>query len=51
VQNYTAGNPAPVLYVKNLAKDVVADDFYYIFGKLSRLLVHSDLVLYLSHAI
>ncbi|ESW24520.1 hypothetical protein PHAVU_004G137800 [Phaseolus vulgaris] len=34
VQNYTAGNPAPVLYVKNLAKDVIADDFYYIFGSL-----------------
>ncbi|CAI9764310.1 unnamed protein product [Fraxinus pennsylvanica] len=31
-KNYTAGNPASVLYVKNLAKDVVVDDFYYIFG-------------------
>ena len=34
MQNYTAGNPAPVLYIKNLAKDVVADDFYFIFGEL-----------------
>jgi len=51
VQNYTAGNPAPVLYVKDLAKDVIADDFYYILGKLSTLLVNSGLVLYLSHAI
>ncbi|KAF3441231.1 hypothetical protein FNV43_RR15144 [Rhamnella rubrinervis] len=33
-KNYTAGNPAPVLYVKNLSKDVVVDDFYYIFGSL-----------------
>ncbi|XP_010528771.1 PREDICTED: U11/U12 small nuclear ribonucleoprotein 65 kDa protein [Tarenaya hassleriana] len=33
-KNYTAGNPAPVLYIKNLAKDVVPDDFYYIFGSL-----------------
>ncbi|XP_076915926.1 U11/U12 small nuclear ribonucleoprotein 65 kDa protein-like [Bidens hawaiensis] len=31
-KNYNAGNPAPVLYIKNLAKDVVADDFYYMFG-------------------
>lgn len=36
VQNYTPGNPAPVLYIKNLAKDVIADDFYVIFGELSR---------------
>jgi len=33
VQNYTAGNPSVVLYIKNLAKDVVINDFYYIFGK------------------
>ncbi|XVE90090.1 hypothetical protein DITRI_Ditri20bG0049100 [Diplodiscus trichospermus] len=33
-KNYTAGNPASVLYIKNLAKDVVAEDFYYIFGSL-----------------
>ncbi|XP_050369662.1 U11/U12 small nuclear ribonucleoprotein 65 kDa protein [Argentina anserina] len=33
-KNYTAGTPAPVLYIKNLAKDIVADDFYYIFGSL-----------------
>jgi U11/U12 small nuclear ribonucleoprotein SNRNP65 len=32
-KNYTAGNPSVVLYIKNLAKDVVIDDFYYIFGK------------------
>lgn len=38
VQNYTPGNPAPVLYIKNLAKDVIADDFYLIFGELSKLL-------------
>lgn len=31
-KNYTAGDPTPVLYIKNLAKDVVVDDFYYIFG-------------------
>ncbi|KAF8110115.1 hypothetical protein N665_0088s0126 [Sinapis alba] len=31
-KNYTAGNPSPVLYIKNLAKDVITDDFYYIFG-------------------
>lgn len=31
-KNYAAGNPSPVLYIKNLAKDVVADDFYFIFG-------------------
>ncbi|KAK7396037.1 hypothetical protein VNO78_16737 [Psophocarpus tetragonolobus] len=33
-KNYTAGNPAPVLYIKNLAKDVIVDDFYFIFGSL-----------------
>ncbi|XP_044499464.1 U11/U12 small nuclear ribonucleoprotein 65 kDa protein [Mangifera indica] len=33
-KNYTAGNPASVLYIKNLAKDVVPDDFYFIFGSL-----------------
>lgn len=31
-KNYTAGNPSLVLYIKNLAKDVTTDDFYYIFG-------------------
>ncbi|XP_004493139.1 U11/U12 small nuclear ribonucleoprotein 65 kDa protein [Cicer arietinum] len=31
-KNYTAGNPASVLYIKNLAKDVIADDFYFLFG-------------------
>lgn len=35
LQNYTPGNPAAVLYIKNLAKDVVPDDFYFIFGKYS----------------
>ncbi|XP_021764164.1 U11/U12 small nuclear ribonucleoprotein 65 kDa protein-like [Chenopodium quinoa] len=33
-KNYAAGNPASVLYIKNLAKDVVLDDFYLIFGSL-----------------
>lgn len=33
-KNYTAGNPSPVLYIKNLSKDVVADDFYFVFGSL-----------------
>jgi U11/U12 small nuclear ribonucleoprotein SNRNP65 len=31
-KNYSAGNPASVLYIKNLAKDVIADDFYLLFG-------------------
>ncbi|CAI9289826.1 unnamed protein product [Lactuca saligna] len=31
-KNYNAGNPAPVLYIKNLSKDVVVDDFYFVFG-------------------
>ncbi|GER42393.1 RNA binding protein [Striga asiatica] len=31
-KNYTAGDPSPVLYVKNLAKDVIVNDFYFIFG-------------------
>jgi len=35
LQNYAAGNPAMVLYIKNLAKDVVSDDFYFIFGMMS----------------
>lgn len=33
-KNYTAGNPASVLYIKNLAKDVIPDDFFFIFGSL-----------------
>ncbi|KAJ6858352.1 hypothetical protein NC652_040815 [Populus alba x Populus x berolinensis] len=33
-QNYTVGKPAPVLYIKNLDKEVVFDDFFYIFGSL-----------------
>ncbi|XP_039128051.1 U11/U12 small nuclear ribonucleoprotein 65 kDa protein [Dioscorea cayenensis subsp. rotundata] len=33
-KNYAAGNPANVLYIKNLAKDVVVDDFHFIFGSL-----------------
>ncbi|CAL9088184.1 unnamed protein product [Musa acuminata var. zebrina] len=33
-KNYSPGNPANVLYIKNLSKDVVVDDFYYIFGSL-----------------
>jgi hypothetical protein len=36
-QNYTPGNPATVLYIKNLAKDVTHDDFFYVFGKAVRL--------------
>ena len=39
MQNYTAGTPAPVLYIKNLAKDIVADDFYYIFGELTNFIL------------
>ncbi|XP_019162076.1 PREDICTED: U11/U12 small nuclear ribonucleoprotein 65 kDa protein isoform X1 [Ipomoea nil] len=31
-KNYSAGNPSRVLYIKNLARDVIADDFYFIFG-------------------
>lgn len=38
LQNYTAGTPTPVLYIKNLAKDIVPDDFYYIFGELTILI-------------
>ncbi|RCV44993.1 hypothetical protein SETIT_9G418100v2 [Setaria italica] len=33
-KNYTPGNPAIVLYIKNLAKDVTHDDFFYVFGSL-----------------
>lgn len=33
-KNYTVGNPTSVLYIKNLDKEVVADDFFYIFGSL-----------------
>ncbi|XP_074274942.1 U11/U12 small nuclear ribonucleoprotein 65 kDa protein [Silene latifolia] len=33
-KNYSAGDPASVLYIKNLAKDVVPDDFYFVFGSL-----------------
>ena len=33
LQNYTPGNPATVLYIKNLAKDVTHDDFFYVFGE------------------
>lgn len=44
-QNYTAGDPSPVLYIKNLAKDVVVDDFYFMFGELSSI---SSSVLVLS---
>lgn len=32
-KNYTPGNPAAVLYIKNLAKDVTHDDFFYVFGE------------------
>lgn len=33
-KNYATGNPSTVLYIKNLAKDVLVDDFYFIFGSL-----------------
>ncbi|KAF2288245.1 hypothetical protein GH714_005248 [Hevea brasiliensis] len=33
-KNYTVGNPTSVLYIKNLSKDMVPDDFFYIFGSL-----------------
>ncbi|XP_078160479.1 RNA-binding (RRM/RBD/RNP motifs) family protein isoform X2 [Carex rostrata] len=33
-KKYMPGNPASVLYVKNLAKDVVSEDFYFIFGSI-----------------
>ncbi|KAF3322574.1 U11/U12 small nuclear ribonucleoprotein [Carex littledalei] len=33
-KKYMPGNPASVLYIKNLAKDVVSDDFYFIFGSI-----------------
>ncbi|EPS65306.1 hypothetical protein M569_09472, partial [Genlisea aurea] len=33
-KNYAAGDPSSVLYIKNLAKDVVVEDFYFIFGYL-----------------
>lgn len=33
-KNYTTGSPTSVLYIKNLAKDVLNDDLYYIFGSL-----------------
>ncbi|XP_075109927.1 U11/U12 small nuclear ribonucleoprotein 65 kDa protein-like isoform X13 [Nicotiana tabacum] len=31
-KNYCAGNPSPILYLKNLAKEVIVDDFYFIFA-------------------
>lgn len=31
-KNYTRGMPTPVLYIKNLSKDVTQDDLHYIFG-------------------
>lgn len=34
-QNYTVGDPNANLYIKNLAKDVVVDDFYHIFGEFN----------------
>ncbi|CAM0908852.1 unnamed protein product [Alopecurus aequalis] len=33
-KNYTPGNLASVLYIKNLAKDFVHDDFYYVLGSV-----------------
>ncbi|RAL48577.1 hypothetical protein DM860_000897 [Cuscuta australis] len=31
-KNYSVGNPSCVLYIKNLSRDVIPDDFYFIFG-------------------
>ncbi|XP_019255907.1 PREDICTED: U11/U12 small nuclear ribonucleoprotein 65 kDa protein isoform X4 [Nicotiana attenuata] len=31
-KNYCAGNPSPILYLKNIAKEVIVDDFYFIFA-------------------
>ncbi|KAK1318520.1 hypothetical protein QJS10_CPB04g00650 [Acorus calamus] len=33
-KGYKAGEPDSVLYIKNLAKDFVEDDFFFIFGSL-----------------
>ncbi|KAM3220392.1 U11/U12 small nuclear ribonucleoprotein 65 kDa protein [Capsicum annuum] len=33
-KNYSAGNPSQILYLKNLAKEVIVDDIYFIFGSL-----------------
>ncbi|WMV13185.1 hypothetical protein MTR67_006570 [Solanum verrucosum] len=33
-KNYCAGNPSQILYLKNLAKEVIVDDIYFIFGSL-----------------
>ncbi|KAJ8530243.1 hypothetical protein K7X08_037078 [Anisodus acutangulus] len=33
-KNYCAGNPSQILYLKNLAKEVIVDDVYFIFGSL-----------------
>jgi RNA recognition motif-containing protein len=48
VQNYSAGNPASVLYIKNLAKDVIADDFYLLFGEFSKLLLFKLCLIFFS---
>ena len=32
-QNYSRGDPSPVLYVKNLVKGVTEDNLLYIFGE------------------
>ncbi|BBN08916.1 U11/U12 small nuclear ribonucleoprotein 65 kDa protein [Marchantia polymorpha subsp. ruderalis] len=31
-KNYASGNPTQVLYIKNLSKDVTAEDLYYVYG-------------------
>ncbi|CAH9127474.1 unnamed protein product [Cuscuta epithymum] len=31
-KNYSVGDPSRVLYIKNLSRDVITDDFYFIFG-------------------
>lgn len=33
-KNYCAGNPSQILYLKNLAKEVIVDDIYFVFGSL-----------------
>ncbi|KAG5557621.1 hypothetical protein RHGRI_007766 [Rhododendron griersonianum] len=50
-QNYAAENPASMLYIKNLVKDVVVDGFYFIFGELNtcfKLLSVTPKLLYLT---
>ncbi|KAG0609788.1 hypothetical protein M758_7G014000 [Ceratodon purpureus] len=32
LKNYSAGTPSQVLYIKNLAKEVVSEDIFYVYG-------------------